>query len=373
MFFYDPKDPDNCVAIKPLNPPELKIIKVIDDNCAIVSKIVTASEQYTYVASLKGNDSTQLRWCFWIDKQDKHFEKDYTIRIKSTEEKTESENDFFLSSKAEREMDKKKENTEALKQNAILSATVTTEVHDINGKQKEVAVLKVKFSKWLDGECLQMEVYKYNEKDKKGNPTRNSSKKSVCNRAVTIESDYESKNEFWMTAIRLPKLEEELTDILVYDVTFSIINPLNSCNTVQEIKVDDKVIMYERKSMQEGSKKKANAFKQGKSYKMDFYMGYPNDDDRYLKLRSGQGTATAALIHPSIGSRGLIGCKSLLYVSDVLIGDDKDSISPVDGNSRYDNNFKPQKAEYRDSSKVFEAIYEEFEKSKSKYFNLLIK
>lgn len=36
--------------------------------------------------------------------------------------------------------------------NSILSATLTTETHKIDEKEKEVAVLKVKFSKWLDGE-----------------------------------------------------------------------------------------------------------------------------------------------------------------------------------------------------------------------------
>ncbi len=200
MFFYDPQDTSNSVAIKPLTPPELKIIKVIDKDCKSVTSI-NANEEYTYIASQKGNDITQLKWCFWIDKRDDDFDKEYTIEITATTNKADVKSDFFLTSKAEG--DKKKENTKLLKENAILSATITTETHDIGGKQQEVAVLKVKYSKWLDGEKVRVEIYKYNDKNKK--PTRNSSKDAVCSRTVIAKP--EVAEVYWMAADG-EKLEE---------------------------------------------------------------------------------------------------------------------------------------------------------------------
>ena len=218
MFFYDPQDTSNSIAIKPLTPPELKIIKVVDDSCASISTNIDAGKQYTYVSSLKGNDSTQLKWCFWIDKQDEKFEEDYTIQIDATE-KEEATTDFFLTSKVEGDNEKKKENTELLQENAILSATITTETHDIDGKQQEVAVLKVKFSKWLDGEKVRVEVYKYNEKNKK--PTRDASKNAVCSR--TVIANPEVAEVYWMSADG-EKLEETgySEDIYLYIKTLGL-------------------------------------------------------------------------------------------------------------------------------------------------------
>ncbi|WP_338794241.1 hypothetical protein [Bernardetia sp. MNP-M8] len=218
MFFYDPQDTSNSVAIKPLTPLELKIIKVIDKDSKSVTSI-NANEEYTYIASQKGNDITQLKWCFWIDKRDDDFDKEYTIEITATADKADMESDFFLTSKVEGNEDKKKENTKLLKENAILSATITTETHDIGGKQQEVAVLKVKYSKWLDGEKIRVEIYKYNDKNKK--PTRNSSKDAVCSRTVIAKP--EVAEVYWMAADG-EKLEETgySEDIYLYIKTLGL-------------------------------------------------------------------------------------------------------------------------------------------------------
>ncbi|WP_338815822.1 hypothetical protein V9L05_24155 (plasmid) [Bernardetia sp. Wsw4-3y2] len=218
MFFYDPQDTSNSVAIKPLTPLELKIIKVIDKDSKSVTSI-NANEEYTYIASQKGNDITQLKWCFWIDKRDDDFDKEYTIEITATADKADMETDFFLTSKVEGDEDKKKENTKLLKENAILSATITTETHDIGGKQQEVAVLKVKYSKWLDGEKIRVEIYKYNDKNKK--PTRNSSKEAVCSRTVIAKP--EVAEVYWMAADG-EKLEETgySEDIYLYIKTLGL-------------------------------------------------------------------------------------------------------------------------------------------------------
>ncbi len=167
MFLYDPEDPDNYVTIRPLTPPSLKIVDVLDkDSKTLTSTTINASEEYTYVTEEKGNN---LKWCFWLDNRDDDFEKKHIIKIESTtENKKDSETDFFLTSKAEGE-EKKKENTELLQTNAILSATPIT-VKDREGK--DVSALKVIFSKWLHREKVKVEVY-----EKK--PTRDESKKAV--------------------------------------------------------------------------------------------------------------------------------------------------------------------------------------------------
>ncbi len=62
-----------------------------------------------------------------------------------------------------------------MEENAILSAKFVEEEHLVDGIKKDVSVLKVRFSKWLDTEKINVEVYKYNLVEKKGEPTGNSS------------------------------------------------------------------------------------------------------------------------------------------------------------------------------------------------------
>lgn len=178
MFVYDPEDPDNWIPIKPLKPLFLKIVDVIDKDSKSSSSTINSSEEYTYVTNEK---TTNLKWCFWIEGRENDFEKDHIIKIKDIEEKAEAESNFFLTSQAEDENEKKKENTELLQENAVLSAITTTETHDVDGKQKEVPVLKLKFSKWLEGENIHVEVY-YDDRK----PTRDSNKEVVKSLAVAL-------------------------------------------------------------------------------------------------------------------------------------------------------------------------------------------
>lgn len=187
MFVYDPEDPDNWIPIKPLRAPTLAIVRVLhtDSNKIIADRDLDApkedaylsgGEEHTYIASLPG---TKLKWCFWIDERDSDFEKDYTVKIETIEEeKAEAESNFFLSSKAESDSEKKAENTKLIRDHAILSATLIHETHDVDsGKPREVAVLKVKFSKWLEGEKIRVEVYEHNSR--KTEPIRDANNKAV--------------------------------------------------------------------------------------------------------------------------------------------------------------------------------------------------
>ena len=104
--------------------------------------------------------------------------------------KAESKADFFLTSTNKDATAKKKENTKLLKDNAILSAKVKLEKRKIkNDKgeddEREVAVLKIKFSKWLDEENIRMEVYNGKE------PTRNGDTDAVLSRVIDAKIEKE--------------------------------------------------------------------------------------------------------------------------------------------------------------------------------------
>ncbi len=178
MFFHHSNDLDNCVFINPLLAPTFKIVIVLDKDANEIEgsdKLDTTQkhtyliggEEYTYVASQLSNEATEIKWCFWVEGKDDKFSKSY-FEIKKTDLKTEGDN-FFLTS------DSCEENTKQLEENAILSAKFVEEEHLVDGIKKDVSVLKVRFSKWLDTEKINVEVYKYNLVEKKGEPTGNSS------------------------------------------------------------------------------------------------------------------------------------------------------------------------------------------------------
>ena len=221
MFLYDPEDPDNCIPIRPLTPPSLKIVEVLDkDSKVITSTTITASDEYTYVTDEQSNN---LKWCFWLDKRDDDFEKKHVIQIENDKDtKTDTETDFFLTSKAEGE-EKKKENTELLQTNGILSATLTTVK---NSEGKDVSALKVTFSKWLDGEKVKVEVY---EKE----PTRDDNKKAV--RSLLVAAKPEVAEVYWMGADG-EKLEETgySEDIYLYIKTLGLKDKTLELNVYDE-------------------------------------------------------------------------------------------------------------------------------------------
>ncbi|WP_375563454.1 M23 family metallopeptidase (plasmid) [Bernardetia sp. OM2101] len=232
MFFYAPDDVGNSAPIKTLNSPEIKIIKVINVDGEKVTTL-KADTEYTYVCNQNISEINDIRWAFWIDKKDKSFEKEYTIEVVANTDKEENTTDFFLSSKADADNQKKEENTQLLENNTILSATLTSETHKIGEVDKEVAVLKVKYSKWLDGEKIRMEVYKYNKKNKKGKPTRNGGKDAVCSRTVIAKP--EVAEVYWMAADG-EKLEETgySEDIYLYIKTLGLKDKTLELNVFDE-------------------------------------------------------------------------------------------------------------------------------------------
>lgn len=131
-------------------------------------------------------DKEKVKWCFWLDETQNKLSKK-SFEIKEVALKEDQEKDFLLISKAEDETKKKEEDYEGIENNGILFAE-----HIIEEKDGVKTVkLKVKFSKWLDGEKIRTEAY-INE------PTLNSGNNSVASRNVLAEP--EIAEVYWMGA-----------------------------------------------------------------------------------------------------------------------------------------------------------------------------
>ncbi|AXT50609.1 hypothetical protein D1818_07090 [Aquimarina sp. BL5] len=155
-------------------------------------------------------DKENVKWCFWLDKtQDKLSGKNF--EIKETPEKEDAQEDFLLTSKAEEEAKQKEEDYKSINEKGILYAEYITEEKD----GVKTIKLKVKFSKWLDGERIKTEAYI----DK---PTLSSSNNSVATRSVLAEP--EIAEVYWMSADG-ERLEETgySEDIYLYIKTLGLI------------------------------------------------------------------------------------------------------------------------------------------------------
>ncbi|MFD2561427.1 M23 family metallopeptidase [Aquimarina rubra] len=196
-------NPSNQVTTAPLKNPvinKVKTIKVFDTEANEIkygskeeNKLKSGTEyifevkEYTVAkAATLEADKENIKWCFWLDKtQDKLSAKSF--EIKETSEKEDAKEDFLLISKAENEAKKKEENFKAIDENGILYAE-----HIVEEKEGVKTIkLKVKFSKWLDGEKIKTEAYI----DK---PTLSSSNNSVATRSVLATP--EIAEVYWMSA-----------------------------------------------------------------------------------------------------------------------------------------------------------------------------
>ncbi len=134
-----------------------------------------------------------------------------------------------------------------------------------------------------------------------------------------------------MTTLHGVDLSDKAVDIIAYKLEFRIETLAHNGNlaTVEAITVNENIIMFESKSEQQG-KRKANAFVKEAIYTLirTDYNDRLDDKESFnpeplLPVNQPNGKlvkiSKGVLIHPSMGSDHMIGCKSLVKLADANI------------------------------------------------------